>query len=470
MSKKYFDLPATVGIQGGVRQFCVTVQLRVLKHILQCDDSGSTMQRSQRAVNHVRRSRIAAYVNDSIKAGKPYILPTLSGNLEQVDFRPFDGQPNCGILRINKGANIKLFDGQHRSSSTSFIYDIDQCEDTITLLLTENIDLFTRQQFFSDINFNAVKPSAAQNKAYDKRDPRGLLAQYVADRTSLNSMLCIEYEKNTVTGGNQRLYSFKALYDCLVKMFKLTDKSEVTDQMKEDAVSLVSAWNSKLLWSAIAGFQAPAYRQSYLGTHAIMILAIGAATRHLLDTRSVEEAVEVIKESELHYKNSFGYVDFEHRCVDSETWKIRCDARALKLTTSLLLQHLEVILPDDLKALETEVFGTTEFLGSEESKEYIFHSDKSVEAPGSKDDWLALLQTHLSSYLPALFITDVGCEMVAMAMEKLERKIVFTRPKEELVKHWAEIAEISPKELEWLRFDANRRESEVKKFMQTRTE
>ncbi|HFE3442979.1 TPA: DGQHR domain-containing protein [Klebsiella aerogenes] len=465
MAKKFFDLPATVGVQGGVRQFLVTIPLRVLKHILTCDDHGSTMQRSQRDVNHKRRTKIADYVNESIRAKKPYILPTLSGNLEkEVEFTPFDGRTDAGLLRLYKGDDIKLFDGQHRSASVDFFHNLDKLPDTISVLFTENIDLETRQQFFSDINFNAVKPSAAQNKAYDKRDPRNMLAQYVAENSGLNRCGCIEYEKNSVTGSNQALFSFKALYDCLVKMFRLTDKSEVTAQMMEDGSALISAWSSKMYWCILPGSRAPSYRQSYLGTHGIMVLAIGAATRYLLDTRTVAEAIEVIKESEIHYQNNFGFVDFEKRCVDQDTWKIKCDSRALKLTTSLLLQHLEVVLPDELKELETEVFGTTSFLTSEDAKAYEFVADTVVQSPATVKEWKELITEKLEPFFEALSMSISGCLWLATTMYDLERKIPFTRTREELLQNWVDMGEIDVVELQFLR-DHRRLESNVKWFM-----
>lgn len=464
MAKKFFDLPVTVGVQGGVRQFLATIPLRVLKHILTCDDNGSTMQRSQRDVNHKHRMKIADYVNENIKNSKPYILPTLSGNLQKVEFTPFDGRADAGLLRIYKGDGIKLFDGQHRAASVDFIHDVEKLVDTISVLFTDNLDLATRQQFFSDINFNAVKPSAAQNKAYDKRDPRGMLAQYVAENSGLNRNGCIEYEKNTVTGSNQSLFSFKALYDCLVKMFRLTEKSEVTAQMMEDGSALISAWSGKMFWAILAGHRAPSYRQSYLGTHGIMVLAIGAATRYLLDTRSVEEAIEVINESEIHYERYFGFVDYEKRCVEPDTWKIKCDARALKLTTSKLLQDLEVILPDDLKELETEVFGTTTFLSSEEAKAYEFTADKVPQAPASLEEWKDLLTEKLAPFFEALHMSVSGCLWLADALYELERKIPFTRTREELIQNWVDVGEMDVKELENLR-DPRRLASRVKWFM-----
>lgn len=454
--KKYFDIPATVGTQGGIRQFSVTLPMRVLEHIIAIDDSGNTMERSQRPVNHARTSRIFDYVSDNVHDKKPYILPTLSGNLEgEVAFTPFEGHTSVGMLRIYRGADIKFFDGQHRATSIKRVASVlKSFNDTITLLLTDNIDLLTRQQFFSDINYNAVKPSAAQNKAYDKRDARNTLAAYVAT-TCYPFQSCLDYEKNVVTGSNPNIFSFKTLYDCLVKMFKLNEKSEITEQMKSDGVLLMSAWSTKMHWSIIGGWMssnAPAYRQKYLGTHAVMVVAIGVATRYLLDTRSVEEAVAVIKDAEFHYEKQFGFEDWERRCVEVDTWKIKCDARAIKLSASLLLQLLNVVFPEDLKQLEADTFGIdpATLRTSEEPEAYAFDEDKRLEPPLDTDGWLTLLNEHLAPQLKKEFINDIGIRSVASTLSTLESEIILKCTRADLIDDLKTIADMSSSELKFL--------------------
>lgn len=378
MAKKFFDIPVTVGIQGGVHQFCFTIQMRLLQHIIEIDRSGNTMQRSQRPVNLTRTFKISDYVTSSIKNAKPYILPTISGNLDGVaEFTPFDGQ--------------------HRATTINILVDqLPRFRDTISVLLTDNIDLQTRQQFFSDINYNAVKPSAAQNKAYDKRDNKNALAAFVAEN-SYSLQHSLDYEKNVVTGSNTHLFSFKTLYDCLVKMYNLTDKSVITDQMKTDAATIMQAWAQKMFWGVLSSYGIQGYRQRYIGTHAVVVIAIGLATRYLLEKRSVDEIVELLNEAEFHHERSFVHEDWERRCVDPDTWKMKCDTRAVKLMASKLLQMLEVILPEELKQLEIETFGTDpgSFQTSEEPKAYSFKEDEAdelrAEPPADKDEWAQLL-------------------------------------------------------------------------------
>lgn len=449
MAKKFFDIPVTVGVQGGVRQFCFTIQMRLLQHIIEIDRSGNTMQRSQRPVNLSRTFKISDYVTSSIKNSKPYILPTISGNLDgEAEFTPFEGQTDVGILRLYRGVNIKFFDGQHRASTiNNLIGQLSRFRDTISILLTDNIDLQTRQQFFSDINYNAVKPSAAQNKAYDKRDNKNALAAFVAEN-SYSLQHSLDYEKNVVTGSNTHLFSFKTLYDCLVKMYNLTDKSVITDQMKTDAATIMQAWAQKMFWGVLSSYGIQGYRQRYIGTHAVLVIAIGLATRYLLEKRSVDEIVELLNEAEFHHERSFIHEDWERRCVDPDTWKMKCDTRAVKLTASKLLQMLEVILPEELKQLEIETFGTDpeSFLTSEEPKAYSFKEDEAdelrAEPPADKDEWKQLLKETFSEELRQLQMSDYYIEItLAKNLADIESELTFKITRAEFINKLKELVQ-----------------------------
>lgn len=447
MAKKYFDIPVTVGIQGGVRQFCFTLEMRMLEHLIKIDDSGNTMERSQRPVNFARTQKITKYVTDSVTNKTPYILPTISGNIEgEANFTPFEGFENAGILRLYRGANIKFFDGQHRATSIDTVVSLcPRLRDTVSVLLTDNADLPTRQQFFSDINYNAVKPSVAQNLAYDKRNSINALALYVTQDCYPFTYI-IDFEKNVISGANFHLFSFKALHDCMVKMYSLNDKSVITDEMKEDASKIMMAWSQKMFWGVISGRGAPGYRQRYIGTHAVMIVAIGLATRYLLENRSADEIVELLNLAEFHYEKSFVHEDWVRRCVDPDTWKMKCDGRSIKLTASLLLQLLEVVLPEELKQLEIDTFGTDPemFRTSEGPEVYTFKEDRDdaqrAELPANSDVWRRLLNNSFSEELNSLKMPQDYIDIkLAKDFSEIEEDLVFKITREELISRLKEI-------------------------------
>ncbi|WP_368758744.1 DGQHR domain-containing protein [Klebsiella oxytoca] len=391
MSKiKYFDIPATVGIQGGFRQFSLTIEMRVLKHIFALDDKGTTLERSQRDINHARVQKLKSYVRENIDKKTPYIIPTLTGNIDgAAEFTPFEGYPGVGILRISRGASIRFFDGQHRAVSiTEVLSQQPRFKETVSLLLTENLPRLVRQQFFSDINSTATKVSAAQNKAYNQRDSRNLLALHVAESV-FDIGGYIDYENNVVTGSNTSIFSFKALYDCLCRMFRLGTRSTIDESMMKDATTVMKAWAQVMKWGIIgAGRDAPKYRQQNIGTHAVMLNAIGLATSYLLSRYKADQVAEILQNTDIKYRETFGHVHWENRCVDQVSWKMITDTKAVKLTASKLLQILGIVLPDELKSLETEYFNVSpdSFLTEDNvGGEWVFSEDK--EEPWSVDEW-----------------------------------------------------------------------------------
>lgn len=414
---KYFDIPVTVGMQGGYRQFVMHIQMRVLEHLFAIDDEGNTLERSQRDVNPSRVARMSKYLDGNISAKKPYIIPTLTGNIEgDVDFRPFEGSQVAGILRLKRGASLKFFDGQHRAVTiTQVVNSMGRFKDTVSLLLTDNVPLQVRQQFFSDINSTATKVSAAQNKAYDRRDARNQLALHVAEKVyGIGGYL--DYENNVVTGSNTCTFSFKALYDCLCRMFRLTAKTSSIVELQDDAARIMESWCKIMKWHHIAiGCGAPRYRQQNVGLHAVMINAIGLATCHMLERYTPQQVSEIIENSTIDAYESFAYAQWEGRCVDPVSWKIITDIRAVKLSASKLLQLLELVLPEEFRALETQYFDIPAEMFRTEDGGLAWQFEQDKETPWSVEEWTNQL---CRIYASADIISpDPGNDFHVMAME-----------------------------------------------------
>ncbi|PQQ35658.1 hypothetical protein C6H68_23860 [Photorhabdus luminescens] len=67
-----------------------------------------------------------------------------------------------GILNVPMDADIILFDGQHRAYGIVEFCKQRDVNDNISITLTENLDLETRQQIFSDINSIVMRPNLRQ--------------------------------------------------------------------------------------------------------------------------------------------------------------------------------------------------------------------------------------------------------------------------------------------------------------------
>ncbi|EGD4232757.1 DGQHR domain-containing protein [Salmonella enterica subsp. enterica serovar Meleagridis] len=343
-----FEIPATRGVQGGVEQYMLTVPMAVLRRLLAMDDQGDVMARSQREANRTRARKIRNYVAEATGSGKPYILPSITGNIDiAVDFLPSELSPSVGILKIPMEADLKLFDGQHRALGImDFVRDYSNTSDTISLLLTVGLPLEMRQQFFADINNNASKPAAAISMAYNNNDPVNQLAMYLAQKVP-GLAGAVDFEHNAVPQKSSRLISFKALNDATKKMLGLRANSVPDDQQRDTAEKLWAAWADAMRWLDIAQDDyAAEYRQEALGLHGIMINAMGMATAQMLKNRSPESIITLLSragegQNGFHYRESFLHEQWHDICVDPATRTVRTDRRALEATAMALIRLID---------------------------------------------------------------------------------------------------------------------------------
>lgn len=162
----FFEFPASRGVQGGAIVLMMTVPARTLARVLASDNYGDTLERSQREINPARAKKFYEYLVNAHENKEPFIIPPLVGNCNsEIEFQEF-GNTNVGVVRFPMDAEIKLFDGQHRAAGIAEFCRTVGEPIHVPLMLTHKLSLKTRQQFFSDINNNVSKPSAAINMAY----------------------------------------------------------------------------------------------------------------------------------------------------------------------------------------------------------------------------------------------------------------------------------------------------------------
>lgn len=338
-----FTLPATRGIQGDNIVYMISMPMRILARIVKRDDAGDVMDRSQREANKKRAQSIADYIKNANNNKSAYIIPSLIGNVDQyIDFIPSELSDMVGVVKIPMAANIKLFDGQHRELGIDmFIRNNSGCSDTVSLMLTENLTLDMRQQFFSDINNNASKPAAAISMAYNNKDPLTVLAMQLAENVPGLSGN-VDFEHNVVPVKSSKLISFKALYDATKKMLGLRGTSAPGTSDRDTALLLWSAWAQLMGWQDLAADDAAReYRKEALGLHGVMINAIGTATAAMLKDNTPAEVAALIEnaaqpDGDIHYIDSFAHAEWHGICVDGQTGTVKADRRAIEATGAKL--------------------------------------------------------------------------------------------------------------------------------------
>ncbi|WP_139760720.1 DGQHR domain-containing protein, partial [Salmonella enterica] len=162
----------------------------------------------------------------------------------------------------------------------------------VPLMMTLQLPLKTRQQFFSDINNNVSKPSAAINMAYNGRDK---IAQTMVSFLSTHAVFSeiTDFEHSVVPAKSDLWISFKAVGDATAKFAGNGDDALSTG----DIYDLWEAW---LKLTAIEGIRhgvSPTeYKRDYIQFHAVMINAFGYAIQELLRHRPAHIIVQMIEE------------------------------------------------------------------------------------------------------------------------------------------------------------------------------
>lgn len=288
----YFEFPASRGLQGNTLILLMNVPGRTLSRVLASDNYGHTLERSQREINKSRVKKFYDYLVVAAENKEPFIIPPLVGNCaSHVEFEEF-GNTNVGVVRFPMDAEIKLFDGQHRAAGISqFCRDNDAILH-VPLMMTLQLPLKTRQQFFSDINNNVSKPSAAINMAYNGRDK---IAQEMVSFLSTHPVFSeiTDFEHNVVPAKSDLWVSFKAMSDATSKFSGNGDDAIATGDIYD-------IWEAWLKLTAIDGIRhgvTPSeYKRDYIQFHAVMINAFGYAMQELLRHRPAHIIVQMIEE------------------------------------------------------------------------------------------------------------------------------------------------------------------------------
>lgn len=286
----FFEFPASIGSQGNTPVILMTIPGRTLARTLSPDNYGHVLDRSQREINDSRVKKFYNYLVESNEKNLPFIVPPLVGNCDgHVEFE-FFGNTRVGIVRIPMDAQIKLFDGQHRAKGIEMFCRNSGASLSVPLMLTQQLSLETRQQFFCDINNNVSKPAATINMAYNGRDDVAQMMSLFIRKWELFTGIT-DFEHNVVPPRSSFWVSFKAFCDATSKFI-----GEGDNRLTDD--SLAEIW---LSWSRLTaidyvstGIKQSEYKKDYLQFHAVMINAFGFAVQRLLESHSIQEVISLI--------------------------------------------------------------------------------------------------------------------------------------------------------------------------------
>lgn len=342
-----FDYPCVVGFQGKQRIITMQVSFGALSRFLSLDNEGHTLERSQRELNRRRASAFADYVVGAVKSGTDYIIPPLIGNCDGELTLNLMNESFVGYVTIPMDAQIRLFDGQHRQAGIREVIDImpDIRHHSVTVMLTENLPIETRQQFFADINGNASKPSAAINIAYDQTNVTGQTVK----RVILNNPVLaekVDFERNAVSTRNgNKWVSFKSLHDATERFSTYVVEGAPIKRTEQEIQMIWDAWVKFTGLNDTCGFTYGEYSQEWLTFTSVMEHAFGFAVKQLLEEMTVSELVERLetigdRKNMAARETYFVYENWVDSCVSRETGKIIATTKGQRAAAEHLVKAI----------------------------------------------------------------------------------------------------------------------------------
>ena len=239
----FFNFAAIRTQQGGRPLYLVSVPYRMLRRFLEMD-VGDVMDRSQRNTDSGRVKAIVKYMG---KNPDSYVLPALTGHIEDPEMTFAEVQPNTniGTLTLSMDAKVKLLDGQHRATAImaalkEFPHISAHC---VSIQLYHGLSLAERQQAFSDINSTAKQVSSSLTLTYSRRDNQlNAMAEQIGNVTAWKGR--IDHERSAANQNNGHLFAYRHV----VAATKL-----LLGMKKGDTVNPVEMMFAASFWNAISG-------------------------------------------------------------------------------------------------------------------------------------------------------------------------------------------------------------------------
>lgn len=335
-----YRFTAIRGVQNDRLFYQATVPFRLLASLLRLDDSADANQRSQRLLDKGRAKKVAQYLEKN-KDGF-YVVPPLVGIVEgDYDFEEvqMDGFENLGRMSVAIDARFVLFDGQHRAYGIREANQLapELSMQSVSIMFFDGLSLAERKQAFHDINYTQKTPSAALCITYNGRSDFDKMIVDVFSQSNLRAF--IEYEKNSVSGASDKIYSLKTLKDFAVNVLgdcggdacdKLThyvaglfDVVNIPAQLT--LLEMNNHANSDPRWSA-----ARSLRDDSILPHAVTLKALGLLGRFLLEEAPQDwrDHLQVLANKQIWCRSN---LDWKNRCVDSRG-KMIANQLAVRLT------------------------------------------------------------------------------------------------------------------------------------------
>lgn len=345
-----YKFPVVKGIQAGRVYYIAMVPLKTLGNIFKSEEEYVLPEyRAQRKINYNRIPEIKKYILENRDS---YVFSALAASIDgEFEFKSINDS-DIGVLEIDLNAKFLINDGQHRKAAIieALEESPDLGEETISVVLFEDMGLSRSQQMFTDLNKHAVKTSNSIAELYDSRD---MLAVYTRQTISKIEFLdkYVDKEKDILGKYSSSLFTLNTFYNANKRILK-------RKQCNEDFEKFIYSY-----WSLVVKYMIPwkemedrilskkELREKYVAVQAVIIQALGRVGAYFyggdIDAKEYLSGLEKIS----WRRNSN---DWKKRIINNKGKIINSD-KSIALASNIIKKYINIELTDEEMALEQEL-------------------------------------------------------------------------------------------------------------------
>lgn len=283
-----YRFPAVKGVQAQRAYYITMVPLRMLVKLFPSEDEYiSPEHRAQRKINQSRIPAIRKYILDNRDT---YVFSALAASIDgSFHFLASEANADIGMLEVSMDAHFLINDGQHRKAAIleAIKEDDTLLNETISVVLYEDLGLARSQQMFTDLNKHAVKTSNSIAELYDSRDPLAVVTRNVISEIPFLNKYT-DKEKDILGKYSSKLFTLSTFYNSSKRIIR---SNELTSEIE----SFLFAYWSTLCqyihpWQELEQHEISKVdlREQYIVTQAVLIQVFGRLGNTLLRANKSE--------------------------------------------------------------------------------------------------------------------------------------------------------------------------------------
>lgn len=326
-----YSFPAVKGVQANRNYYITMVPLKLLPKIFTTNDESLLPEfRAQRKINEFRIPEIKKYI---LNNRDNYVFSALSASIDGVfEFVPIHN--DIGVLNIDLDSVFLINDGQHRKAAIEAAMSEDRSllNETISIVIFEDLGLKRSQQMFTDLNKHAVRTSNSLSTLYDSRDEIAVATKDIIASVPFFNRYT-DKERDILGKNSSSLFTLYMIYKANQRILH---KNACNDS---DLLFLKKYWSwiaqNIIEWQEVLEktMTKKALKENYIVSLGITISALGKLGRYFFDNKALKID---------DYKDSFRKIDWLRRNPDWEGRVVLKSGKILSSDEAINLTYIKI--------------------------------------------------------------------------------------------------------------------------------